>query len=131
MEFLKFSCAKATDVLSPCNFCADNQWIGPPCDRVPRPVPHYELLPDYHYTHVNDTSLYTDNGCPREPDDFQPRQKINQAFQFGTLLASNEDQLNSFCDKGPVKLIKRVKIAHSFLQSVSDQFHVIILGLPM
>ena len=33
--------------------------------------------------------------------------------------------------KGPVKLIKRVKIAHSFLQSVSDQFHVTILSLPM
>ena len=31
--------------------------------------------------------------------------------------------------KGPVKLIKRVKIAHSFLQSVSDQFHIIILTL--
>ena len=34
-------------------------------------------------------------------------------------------------DKGPVKLIKRVKIAHSFLQYVSNQFHVIILSLPM
>ena len=33
--------------------------------------------------------------------------------------------------KGPVKLIKRVKIAHTFLESVSDQFHVIILSLPM
>ena len=33
--------------------------------------------------------------------------------------------------KGPVKVIKRVKIAHSFLQSVSNQFHVIILSLPM
>ena len=32
--------------------------------------------------------------------------------------------------KGPVKLIKRVKIAHSFLQSVSNQFHVIISSLP-
>ena len=30
-----------------------------------------------------------------------------------------------------VKLIKWVKIAHSLLQSVSDQFHVIILSLPM
>ena len=28
-------------------------------------------------------------------------------------------------------LIKRVKIAYSFLQSVSNQFHVIILSLPM
>ena len=33
--------------------------------------------------------------------------------------------------KEPVKLIKRVKIAHSFLQSVSNQFHVIILSLSM
>ena len=33
--------------------------------------------------------------------------------------------------EGPVKLIKRVKIAHSFLQSVSNQFHVVILSLPM
>ena len=33
--------------------------------------------------------------------------------------------------KGPVKLFKWVKIAHSFLQVVSDQFHVIILSLPV
>ena len=32
--------------------------------------------------------------------------------------------------KGPVKLIKWVKIAHSFLQSVSNQFHFIILSIP-
>ena len=31
----------------------------------------------------------------------------------------------------PVKLIQRVKIAHSFLQSVSNLFHFIILSLPM
>ena len=40
----------------------------------------------------------------------------------------------SGCDKrkkGLVKLIKRMKIAHSILQSVSNQFHVIILSLPM
>ena len=33
--------------------------------------------------------------------------------------------------KGPVKLMQRVKIAHLFLQSVSNQFHFIILSLPM
>ena len=117
MEFLKFSCAKATDVTSPCNFCADNQWIGPPCDRVPHPVPNYELLPDYHYRHVSDTILYTNNGCPREPDDFQPRQKINQAFQFGTLSASDEDQLNFFCDKFIVeKSLVLKRLAHLQVQ---------------
>ena len=31
--------------------------------------------------------------------------------------------------KGPVKLIKRVKIAHSFLQSVSNQFHVMQVSI--
>ena len=34
-------------------------------------------------------------------------------------------------DKGPVKLIKQVKIVHSFLQFMSDQFYVIILSLPI
>ena len=45
-------------------------------------------------------------------------------FQF-------EAYFKEYCYKGPVKLIKRVKIAHSFLQAVSNQFHVIILNLPM
>ena len=30
-----------------------------------------------------------------------------------------------------MKLMQRVKIAHSFLQFVSNQFHVIILSLPI
>ena len=46
------------------------------------------------------------------------------AKSFGQLLSR-------YIAKGPVKLIKRVKVAHSFLQSVSDQFHVIILSLSM
>ena len=33
--------------------------------------------------------------------------------------------------KGPVKLMQLVKIAHSFLQSVSNLFHFIILSLPV
>ena len=32
-------------------------------------------------------------------------------------------------NKGPIKLIQRVKVAHLFLQSVSNLFHVIILTL--
>ena len=34
-------------------------------------------------------------------------------------------------NKGPVKLMQWVKIAHSFLQCVSNQFHIIILSMPM
>ena len=34
-------------------------------------------------------------------------------------------------EKGPVKLMQRVKIAHLFLQYVSNLFHSIILSLPV
>ena len=48
-----------------------------------------------------------------------------------TSSKNNEILEINALQKGPVKLIKRVKIAHnSFLQPVSDQFHVIILSLP-
>ena len=40
-------------------------------------------------------------------------------------------ELTKGTEKVPVNLIKWMKVAHSFLQSVSDQFHVIILSLPM
>ena len=46
----------------------------------------------------------------------------------GVLLIFTQERSAT---KGPVKLIKRVKIAHSFLQSVLNQFHVIILSLPI
>ena len=54
-------------------------------------------------------------------------EKLNSDFD---LLDIGREKNPSF-RKGPVKLIKRVKIAHSFLQSVSNQFHVITLSLPM
>ena len=37
----------------------------------------------------------------------------------------------SLVSKGPMKLIQRVKIAHSFLQSVSNLLHFIVLSFPM
>ena len=46
-------------------------------------------------------------------------------------LLSHMDNRIQLKKKGPVKLIKQVKIAHSFLEFVSNQFHVIILSLPM
>ena len=54
---------------------------------------------------------------------------------FSSFEAENLNFLEYFViDKQvswPVKLVERVKIAHSFLQSVSDQFHIKILSLPM
>ena len=52
----------------------------------------------------------------------------NEVSIHQNLTLDFENQKQS---KGSVKLIKRVKTAYSFLQSVSDQFHVIILSLLM
>ena len=57
--------------------------------------------------------------------------KVGIRFSFDTLFIFDFDICVATEEKGPVKLIKQVKIAHSFLQSVSYQFHVIILSLPM
>ena len=50
-------------------------------------------------------------------------QYTKQAVALNLVIPKEESA------KGPVKIIKRVKIAYSFLQSVSDQFHVIIFSL--
>ena len=64
--------------------------------------------------------------CCRPPEN-------NEKAYFFNLKAStlSSTEIRSHIPKGPVKPIKQVKIAHSFLQSVSNQFHVIILSLPM
>ena len=67
------------------------------------------------------------------------RHSVNNNTCMGPVISlfkfKSFDQLNPpnrpNCLKGPVKLIKRVKIAHSFLRYVSNQFDVIILSLPM
>ena len=61
------------------------------------------------------------------------RGKILKADIFPTYLYLSRADYPFIAqrNKGPVILIKRVKIAHSFLQSVSNQFHIIILSLPM
>ena len=55
-----------------------------------------------------------------------------QYFVMYQSLVCNLDQATAYrILRGPVKLIQRVKIAHSFLQSLSNLFHFIILSLPM
>ena len=50
---------------------------------------------------------------------------------FKVYKIAQKVKYNALLEKRPVKQIKRVKITHSFLQSVSDQFYVIILSLLM
>ena len=65
-------------------------------------------------------------------DNFHIYQSENVIYTFSLSLGVKINSMKFSCGyKGPVKLMQRVKIAHSFLQSVSDQFHVVILSLPM
>ena len=78
LEFIKFDCIKTLG--KSCTFCDKNSWAGPPCSRVPQPMPDYESLPEYHYEHVDSTPINID-GVTRPVDDFQPRKQINEAFR--------------------------------------------------
>ena len=98
IEFINFSCVESTEDHSPCDFCSENQWVGSPRERVPCPMPHYEVLPKYHYKHVSETSRFKD-GSLRETDDFQPRKNIKLAFEKEHLSADNDKQVNTFCNK--------------------------------
>ena len=61
------------------------------------------------------------------------RNNLQLSFTANRILARLRNHTLKANDdiKGPVKLINRVKIAHSFLHYVSNQFHIIILSLPM
>ena len=43
MEYVKFSCSNSTENASLCEFCSNSNWIGPPSDRIPQPVPDSEF----------------------------------------------------------------------------------------
>ena len=60
----------------------------------------------------------------------QNMSRLFPAFGNQELLPFNPILDGGGGGNGAVKLIKRVKIAHSFLPSVSNQFHVIILSWP-
>ena len=64
-----------------------------------------------------------------------PRGKASESqisrLYYNTLCNKNKNSLTLQISKGPVKVIQRLKIAHSFLQSVSDQFQVIVLSLSI
>ena len=38
IEFVKFACRKSEI----CTFCSTHDWVGPPCETVPKPYPDYD-----------------------------------------------------------------------------------------
>ena len=80
MEFIKNDCAKKLNGTI-CSFCILYPWVGPPCSRVPCPMPDYDKLPDFHYKNVWETPGSI-NGKQRTIDDFQPRRQLQNLFEM-------------------------------------------------
>ena len=88
IEYVKCKCRK-------CEHCSTTSWIGPPCDKIPKPYPDYTVS-CYHYMKVEDTPVEID-GKAREIDDFQPRKQANVEFKEHRL--ETEDEIERFSDK--------------------------------
>ena len=66
--------------------------------RVPRPKPDKTVLPELKYLPYDKTLNTTDEGHPREVDDFQPRAQIRKRVKNGTLSLSDGDKIASFSE---------------------------------
>ena len=117
LEFIKFDCIKTLG--KPCTFCDKNSWVGPPCSKVPQPMPDYESLPEYHYKHLDSTPTNID-GVTRPVDDFQPRKQINEEFRKGEISLTDEDSIDRFSEKCITeKRLVKMSLAHIQLLEIN------------
>ena len=93
-EILKFDCMKKLG--KECSFCEERPWVGPPCSRVPGPMPDYDRIPEYHCKHVSATP-YEINNIQRQIDDFQPRKMLDIAFKEKVVQLNDEQSIDQFC----------------------------------
>ena len=83
VEYLKFSCSQ-------CDYCSKHAWAGPPCKRIPRPYLDHGKLPEYKYMNVSRTLTELKE---------QPRVKIKETIENGTLSLGSQENLSEFCDE--------------------------------
>ena len=79
-----------------CSFCEEHPWVGPPCSRVPGPMPDYDRMPEYHYKHFSATP-YEINNIQGQIDDFQPRKMLDIAFKEKVVRLNDEQSIDQFC----------------------------------
>ena len=99
-EFTRYSCCSMS-----CVYCCRIGWIGPPCQRIPKPMPNYER-DGMHYLNVLDTPSET-NGQACLVDDFQPRKQVKNLLESRGL--SNDQQIEDFSKKYMVEEMLLVK----------------------
>lgn len=91
LEYLKFSCKDNGHI---CTFCLQSGWTGPPCSRIPEPMPDYES-DKFKYLHVAKTPTEVDKEI-RQVNDMNPRVQLKAWFAEGQLTTKNTEKISEF-----------------------------------
>lgn len=94
LEYLKGDCENTKKTL--CEFCTKFPPSVPGLERVPRPMPDQEALPELRYLAFDKTPTVTLSGSQREVDDYQPRAQVKKLFQDGTITLDDAESIGKF-----------------------------------
>ncbi len=86
LEYVRHSCSISGE--APCDLCAESNWEGGKCARIPKPMPDYSV-DGLHYMSVLHTPIEMD-GKARTVDDFQPRENAKDLMEQGKLTMEDE-----------------------------------------
>ena len=96
-EYLKGACGGPGEEL--CSFCEENHWVGPSCNRIPKPYPNYTER-KFKYLSVFKTPIEH-----REVDDYQPRRNARLWYEKGDLETNEGIENFSKTFICPIKLV--------------------------
>ena len=98
MEYIKFACKKEGEA---CDFCSIHDWVGPPADRVPQPVPDIEN--PGHFLNVFKTP-----NKDRFPDDWQPRACLAALYKEGNISLNEHETIEKTAKKLNIEICHAV-----------------------
>ena len=98
LEYLKGDCQKTNKTLG--EFCTKLPCSTPGLERVPRPMPDHEALPDLFYLPFDKTPTIFLTGSQREVGDYQPTAQAKKRFQNGTLVLDDAESIKKVCCRG-------------------------------
>ena len=108
LEYLRYSCGP---LATRCQYCKTSKWQSPVMGRIPRPFPDEKN--HGHYLDVFSTPTLTEDGSPREINDFLPRANIKKRFFEGILNSSDKQALSNLSRELCVSIdLLRVSIKH-------------------
>lgn len=94
MEYVKGDCQNTNKTL--CGFCAKFPCSAAGLERVPRPMPDHNALPELCYLPFDKTPTVTSSGSQRDVDDYQPRVQIKNKFEDGIFALDDAESIGMF-----------------------------------